>query len=227
MKSLIKLFCFSIILLTFSWYPLAYSKTQLQSPPKESRESVVPKRGTVMVYLIGFAGTGKYTIAKIMSRYGYKVVDNHLINNPIFSLLGPDGARIANERDTEKIARIRDVVLEFIAEDNRSNYILTNQLAEKEYHHYVYDKVLETANRRGSIFVPIILTISPEERARRISQPSRAGQYKITDAREAYKPCRKFNVSHENLYELNVTNLSAEKAAEKIMQYVQSIKKSH
>lgn len=43
----------------------------------------------VTLYLIGFAGTGEYTIAKEIANHGYKVVDNHLINNPIFSLLGP------------------------------------------------------------------------------------------------------------------------------------------
>lgn len=40
----------------------------------------------ITLYLIGFAGTGKYTIAKELVKFGYKVIDNHLINNPIFSL---------------------------------------------------------------------------------------------------------------------------------------------
>lgn len=38
----------------------------------------------ITLYLIGFAGTGKYTIAKELAKVGYKLVDNHLINNSIF-----------------------------------------------------------------------------------------------------------------------------------------------
>lgn len=226
-KNLVKKLFIFYILIFLSCYS-SVSQTAVSSAAASRAAAVTQTNASsaVTIYLIGFAGTGKYTIAKALSRYGYKVVDNHLINNPIFSLLGPDGARKANERDTEKIARIRDVVLEFIAEDHRSNYILTNQLAEKEYHHYVYDRVLETANKRGSIFIPIVLNISPEERARRISQSTRANQYKITDPAEAYKPTRKLKVTHENLYEIDVTHLSAEKAAERIMEYVQHIKNS-
>ena len=46
---------------------------------------------TVILYLIGKAGTGKYTIAKEIEKSGFSLCDNHLINNPIFSLLNLDG----------------------------------------------------------------------------------------------------------------------------------------
>ncbi len=42
----------------------------------------------VLVYLIGRPGTGKLTIAQtFISNRNYLIVDNHLINNPIFSLI--------------------------------------------------------------------------------------------------------------------------------------------
>ncbi|HEX6477597.1 MAG TPA: hypothetical protein VF043_02040 [Ktedonobacteraceae bacterium] len=45
-----------------------------------------------IVYLIGYAGTGKYTIAKELARLtGAVIVDNHLINNPVFSIVGASG----------------------------------------------------------------------------------------------------------------------------------------
>ncbi len=44
-------------------------------------------KNTIM-YLIGYGGTGKYTIAKeIAALTGAVVVDNHLINNPVFSVV--------------------------------------------------------------------------------------------------------------------------------------------
>ena len=46
----------------------------------------------IFLYLLGFAGTGKLTIARAFARsVGAKVVDNHWINNPIFGLIDPDG----------------------------------------------------------------------------------------------------------------------------------------
>jgi hypothetical protein len=41
-----------------------------------------------IIHLIGFAGVGKLTIAReIVSKTNAKLVDNHLINNPILSII--------------------------------------------------------------------------------------------------------------------------------------------
>ena len=41
------------------------------------------KLENTIVALIGYAGTGKYTIGRELSeRTGAKLIDNHLINNP-------------------------------------------------------------------------------------------------------------------------------------------------
>ena len=46
----------------------------------------------VVVYLVGFASTGKLTIARELApMLNAKVVDNHWVNNPIFGLLETDG----------------------------------------------------------------------------------------------------------------------------------------
>jgi shikimate kinase len=48
-----------------------------------SNKSEKQMRNT-MIYLIGFAGAGKFTIAKeICKSAEARLVDNHLINNPI------------------------------------------------------------------------------------------------------------------------------------------------
>src|SRR5947207_15546869 len=45
-----------------------------------------------IIYLIGIPAVGKYTVAKEIGRMtGAKVVDNQLINTPVFSVLGYDG----------------------------------------------------------------------------------------------------------------------------------------
>lgn len=45
---------------------------------------------TKIIYLTGKPGVGKYTIAKYLSKYGFIVCDNQLINNSIFELLNYD-----------------------------------------------------------------------------------------------------------------------------------------
>lgn len=178
---------------------------------------------TVVVYLMGLAGTGKYTIAKKISSQGYKLVDNHLINNPIFSLLGKDGARNASDAATDKIDQIRTIVLNFVKEDKHHSYVLTNQLLENPFHRRIYNEVMNTATQKGAIFVPVKLLISSDERARRIVQPDRGQRFKITSADEAYKERQRLQVSHRNLLVLDVTNLSAEEAANRILQHVHAI----
>jgi hypothetical protein len=209
---------------TYSEKPAPYRNRQ---PIGSTQTANVPTNNTVVVYLMGLAGTGKYTIAKRISQRGYKIVDNHLLNNPIFSLLGPDAARQATVEATEKIGRIRNIVLEFMVEDNRANYVLTNQLLQNEYHDTIYHKILNAAEKRGSIFVPVLLVISSQERSKRLGQPERARRFKITDPREAFKSPKMLKVTHENLLELNVSDLSAEQAAEKIMQHVERTKVNH
>lgn len=225
-SSIRTILCISILFLISSFSP-AFSKTPASSHVKSNiEERKGYSRQTVMIYLIGFAGTGKYTIAKKISEYGYKVVDNHLINNPIFSLLGKNGAQNASESATEKVGRIRHIVLQFVKNNKHTNYVLTNQLLENDYHHDIYNKILHTAKKRNSIFIPIMLVVSSEERARRIVQPERAQRFKPTDVKEAYRPRRAIKITHENLIELNVTHLTADEAARKIMEGVQQIIKA-
>ena len=50
------------------------------------------KIGTAFIYLIGVPAVGKYTTAKEIARLtGAKVIDNQLVNIPIFYIAGYDG----------------------------------------------------------------------------------------------------------------------------------------
>src|SRR5919108_4737711 len=57
---------------------------------KDIRASM--KLHNTIIYLIGIPAVGKYTVAKEIGRLtGAKVVDNQLINFPVFSVIGYDG----------------------------------------------------------------------------------------------------------------------------------------
>ncbi len=181
----------------------------------------------ITLYLIGFAGTGKYTIAKEFSAAGYKLVDNHLINNAIFSLLTLEAGTSIPEEAWEAIHKIRHAILEFVAQDWHNNYVLTNELLEEEIDHTIYNQVQKTAENRGSIFVPIKLLLSDIEHQKRITNPQRKERFK-----ETYYPLERFKkgiitIYHPNLMTLDVTDLTPKESAERILAFVDKILGSH
>lgn len=178
---------------------------------------------SVSLYLIGFAGSGKYTIAKEIAKSGYKVVDNHLINNSIFSLLDLDGITSIPEEAWVPVEKIRHIILDFISADPKSNYVFTNELFEAEDDWRVYLQVKETAEKRGSLFVPVKLMISPEERKRRITNPERRHRYKSMNPDEVHQKKEVIKIDHPHLLEIDVTDLSATEASEKILSFVESL----
>ncbi|MBY0461882.1 MAG: hypothetical protein K2Q34_01715 [Alphaproteobacteria bacterium] len=179
---------------------------------------------SVTLYLIGFSGTGKYTIAKELSKFNYKMVDNHLINNPIFSLLDLDGVTPIPEKAWVPVRQIRKIILEFISQDQKSNYIFTNELFEAENDWRVYTQVKETAEKRNSLFIPIKLTLSPEERKKRIINPDRLARFKSTSLTEIHIKKELIKINHPHVLEIDVTNLSPLQAASKILNFVGCIK---
>src|SRR3954454_9951106 len=84
----------------------------------------------VVVYLVGFAGTGKLTIATELAKMiDAKIVDNHWINNPIFGLIDSDGVSPLPPGVWDQTARVRKAVLETIATISRPdmNFIFTHE----------------------------------------------------------------------------------------------------
>ena len=173
---------------------------------------------TIVLYLIGRSGSGKYTIAKELEKHGFKIADNHLVNNPIFALLDLDSATPIPDAAWDTIAQIRNAVFDFIAKEHKHNYVLTNELLDDEDDHKLFVQVREMAERRGSLFVPIRLHLSREENARRIQVPERALRFKSTQIdNRAYQKLI-IPVSHPNLMDIDVDHLTAEAVAQKIME---------
>ena len=89
-----------------------------------------------IVHLIGFPGIGKLTIAKeiVRQRPEFVLVDNHLINNPIFSVVKADGRTPLHRDVWIKIAQIKDIVLDTMARLSppHLSFVMTNFLIEDE-----------------------------------------------------------------------------------------------
>lgn len=183
---------------------------------------------TNLIYLIGRSGTGKYTIAKELAKQGYIIVDNQLINNPIFSLLATEALNSSLTVPTEAwnaIGRIRNIVFEFMTQEKSHNYILTNELFETdEGDHRLFDQVRDLSAQRGSIFLPVRLLISKQENARRISSPGRAERYKSTKIDEKDINRDLIKITHPNLLEIDVSDLSAYEVAQIIIDRINKLR---
>jgi hypothetical protein len=179
-------------------------------------------------YLIGYAGTGKYSIAKeIAALTGAAIADNQLINNPVFSVLGADGKTLLPAAIWPKIEGIRHIVLDTIAElaQPEASFIFTNELYDgKTMDRRWYEDVAALAEKRQAMLVPVILRCEPEEIYRRVTSPERAARFKEISADSARKKIRTYqllHVDHPNCLELDVTNLSSIQAARAILAHVE------
>src|SRR5215469_7670096 len=86
-----------------------------------------------IVYLIGYARTGKYTIVKELARLtGAVIVDDQLINSPVFSVVGAFGNTPLNALVLQKIESIGRIVLDTVAElaPPEASFLFTNELVQ-------------------------------------------------------------------------------------------------
>lgn len=185
----------------------------------------------VIVYLLGFPGTGKYTIAKEICKQAsyFKLVDNHLINNPIFSLIDHDGVTPLPERVWINAQSIRDAVLDTMIHISPLDFsfVMTNMLLDGDVRdHALYAQIEAMVNARGALLVPVRLACSVQEMERRIVQKNRIERLKKIDpdAPSRYVHTETIlQVDHPNVLDLDVSNLSPSESAATILSYVRSL----
>ncbi|MGL4638008.1 MAG: hypothetical protein ACRCWF_18665 [Beijerinckiaceae bacterium] len=182
-----------------------------------------------IVHLIGPAGVGKLATARALAPIiDAVVVDNQWINNPIFGLLPNDRVTPFPEAVWNEIAKVRSAVLETIAAiaPVTRSFILTNELYDEEIEgRAIVAQVRETADRRGSTYIPVRLICTAEELARRIVSPERAARLKSMDAQAARanssRPVLSTGMAEELTLDKSLVN--AESAAETIATHLRSL----
>lgn len=185
--------------------------------------------GTI-IYLIGHYGVGKLTIAKaICAATEARLFDNHLANNVIFSLVRADGKTPLPEGVWDMIGVIRGQAFRAIEEltPPDTSFVLTNCLIEGDpLDHAAYEQVRGLAERRDSVFVPVVLRASDAAHAARIGSPERAERLKHTHAESAQHKRRTtelLRVDHPNRLDLDTTHLPPSEAARLIIEHAERL----
>ena len=190
----------------------------------------MPTLDNAVVYLLGPYGVGKLTIAKeLCAETEAILVDNHLINNPILSVIGADGVTALPAQTWDFVGRVREASLQAIEELGAAGraYVLTNVLDDAPQDRAVFARVELLARRRAALFVPVVLSCDEAENARRVASPERAANHKHTDeasAMERRRTVRPLPVLHANVLKLDTTALSPADSAGAIIRHVAGLR---
>jgi hypothetical protein len=189
------------------------------------------KTRNTIIYLIGVPAVGKYTTAKAISRMtGAKVVDNQLINNPIFYIVGYDGTeKFPFPKEAWRhIETIRKAVLACIREyaPADASFVFTNVLGNTPGDRRLFRTIERLANTRNAVFVPVWLTCSAAAIRKRKARPDRRARLKEIDLTNiAYwlEEFEELKIVHANGLTLDTSDSDAERTAKKILKHARSI----
>ena len=188
--------------------------------------------GGAVIYLIGIPAVGKYTIAKEIARLTQaKLVDNQLINLPVFSILGYDGKDSFPfpSRAWDHIETIREAVLSTIVECSApgDSFVFTNVLeAGDPGSEALFRRIEQVAASRGVGFFPVWLTCDAETLRQRKASPDRKQRFKDTDVTNIARYVQQFRVfeaPHPNALKLDTSVDTAEAIGRRIIGHVQRV----
>lgn len=178
--------------------------------------------------LIGFPGTGKYTVAMAMADLlreagkDVRVVDNHYVANPIIGVVAKeDGVRLP-AGIWPLVGQVREAVFTAIEgfAPKGCTFVFTNYVRDVEAEKmapYV-ERMRALAKSRGGRFVLVALSCELEEQVRRVQLPERAARLKIVDPgwlRELHEIADPW--LPDDAVRLDVTNLHPEDAAAQVL----------
>lgn len=188
------------------------------------------KLKNTIIYLIGIPAVGKYTVAKEIGQMtGAKVVDNQLINNPVFSVIGYDGtdAFPFPKGAWAHIGKIQRAVLTVIRDccPPDASFVFTNVLdARAPDDKTCFRRIERLAKQRKAAFFPVWLTCSAEMIRQRKNTPERKARLKDIDLTNISRYLREFEVlkvPHPNALTLETSDSEPGQTARRILEHIQ------
>lgn len=183
-----------------------------------------------ILHLNGFPGTGKLTVAKELAKDGdIRLIDNHMLNNPIFTLVRENSVDPIPEEAWVAIRAIRKIVLDGLSTIAKPhlNFVMTNCLGHEDPEDYaIYEGVRDAATKSGRVYIPVLLSCSEEENLNRIMHEGREANMKMRDTSGLVKLRGEFTLAgkdHPHALHLDITTLQPHESAEQIRAHVQSV----
>jgi predicted kinase len=188
------------------------------------------KLHNTIIYLIGIQAVGKYTVAKEIGRMtGARVVDNMVINTPVFAVSGYDGTDAfkfpaSAEAQIEKIHRaVLTVVRDCPPGDS---FVFTNVLDANEPKDKAwYRRVERAAKQRNAAFFPVWLTCEPDVIRQRKNSADRKARLKDIDLSNISWWSEEFEVlkmPHPNALTLDTSHREPGETARLILRHVRN-----
>ncbi len=182
----------------------------------------------IIIYIFGLCDSQKYTVThEIAKLENFIIVNNHLIHNPIFSILQPNGNSLIPYNTWREVEKVRSAVYNSIKmADKNSNFIITNEFyAEDEVDSKIFRQIQAVAKARNSQLFPIRMLCNKEEVLNRIAWEERKMRIEAMHLGTAHK---KFShtilkPTHDNLFEIDVTQRSPEDAARYIIEKIKKM----
>ena len=205
-------------------------------PSRSEIEAFLASEHDPALYLLlGFPGTGKYTVAQALaadlSARGSEVrlVDNHYVDNPIFGIIPTDGETPLPEGIWGLIEQVRGAILTAIEEHAPpawsfifTNYITAQEAGQGSVAADYLDRLDRLASRRGCNLNIVRLTCEVDELCRRVANPERRERLKTTSAdwaREAAKTYSLYMPAGTRALTLDTTRLSPPETARSILEH--------
>ena len=182
-----------------------------------------------IVYLIGFPGSGKLTISKVLNKmFPSIIVDNHMSANVVFSLIDTDGVTKLPDIVWDNISKIREIMFDTMVNCAKpdKNFILTNALIDGGDLD-IFERVEQFAKDRNAKFYVFRLLVDVEELCKRVSSPERYSQLKEVSVELARNRSLNEKVlipQNCKYFDLDTTSLTAKQSAEAIVNIIEESK---
>ncbi len=183
---------------------------------------------TCVVLLLGYPGVGKRTVGLyLVELLDGVLVDNQLINIPLLTLFKWDGKFPIPMEIWERVKPIREAVLGTIEDlaPKSNSYVFTDVLKLDGEGARHYDRIRSLAQRRGSLFLSVMLDCDVEEQVRRIDNPDRVALLKGSDP-EGYRRHRQrtrlFEPPPEEVVHIDTTEVGPRPNAQTIYELLLS-----